>query len=690
MAVTDRWDCVACTFSNKSSKDLVQKCALCETPALLAPTPTEPTALAEPAAAAAAPALTPAANTAATAAAPSSFLSSSCVSALSASCRDDIAVAVAITPRSCNELAERAPATDATEKASAVYADLAFQIRGSQADYERIMGVPVAARAAECEAIKGESRRTECLQPGRAAGAFSPRPGAAGAAAGVAAYAHDTATLMPPRDPVLAPVVHAPAPAPAPAPAHPHLHHAPALKVHQLRMELARLGLPTAGKKGELRARLEAALAARDAARLSVRPDGLWYIREASAGGFGYESRGAEVPVMVCRGCDYGKPQSHRKVHDGIRSFCQGRVVNPDQPRFTCSRCTYAEGLAAAAAERRATEPQGVAAPAEAAAGDLSGPTLAAAAPEPAAAAAPAAVHQGICCDGCAGSAAGNAPILGVRYKSAVVPDFDLCARCEADGAGRYEATHAPFLKVNRPEQAPLQMVVVLRPPAVTPFTGGTGGAAAEAAAAAAGQAEDPLVASLLQAEVEQRKAAAAREMEARETEARHEVMEQQAAAAARSAARLNAQQEADAAAAAAAAAAQLKAEQEAAQLKALQEASAAAAAKAQLKAEQEAAAAAAREAAEQEWVRVRVQDEQEQQRTASPPAPLTPTAPPAPPAAAQQWSVQLEELGGGPWRVQLEELAAMGLRDTEETSLAALLDAYHGDMQGVLSALFA
>jgi protein-tyrosine phosphatase len=35
MAVTDRWDCVACTFSNKSSKDLVQKCAHCETPALL-------------------------------------------------------------------------------------------------------------------------------------------------------------------------------------------------------------------------------------------------------------------------------------------------------------------------------------------------------------------------------------------------------------------------------------------------------------------------------------------------------------------------------------------------------------------------------------------------------------------------------------------------------------------------------
>ena len=42
---------------------------------------------------------------------------------------------------------------------------------------------------------------------------------------------------------------------------------------------------------------------------------------------------------------------------------------------------------------------------------------------------------------------------------------------------------------------------------------------------------------------------------------------------------------------------------------------------------------------------------------------------------------------------VQLEELAAMGLHDTEETSLAALLGAhvgaYHGDMQGVLSALF-
>ena len=56
---TGGWACVACAFSNKFSEDPVQKCAVCETPAHLAPTPTEPTGptvLAEPATAAAAPA----------------------------------------------------------------------------------------------------------------------------------------------------------------------------------------------------------------------------------------------------------------------------------------------------------------------------------------------------------------------------------------------------------------------------------------------------------------------------------------------------------------------------------------------------------------------------------------------------------------------------------------------------------
>jgi hypothetical protein len=56
---TGGWACVSCAYSNKFSEDPVQKCAICETPAHLAPTPTEPTGptvLAEPATAAAAPA----------------------------------------------------------------------------------------------------------------------------------------------------------------------------------------------------------------------------------------------------------------------------------------------------------------------------------------------------------------------------------------------------------------------------------------------------------------------------------------------------------------------------------------------------------------------------------------------------------------------------------------------------------
>ncbi|RHY32605.1 hypothetical protein DYB32_002592 [Aphanomyces invadans] len=52
--------------------------------------------------------------------------------------------------------------------------------------------------------------------------------------------------------------------------------------------------------------------------------------------------------------------------------------------------------------------------------------------------------HDNVTCDGCQMS-----PLEGVRYKSAVVDDFDLCATCEA--SGKWAATHEPFLKITHP-----------------------------------------------------------------------------------------------------------------------------------------------------------------------------------------------------------------------------------------------
>jgi HEAT repeat protein len=65
--------------------------------------------------------------------------------------------------------------------------------------------------------------------------------------------------------------------------------------------------------------------------------------------------------------------------------------------------------------------------------------------------------HDGIACKGCESRA-----IQGTRFMSAVVPNFDLCARCEANGAGLFEATHAPFLKINRPCQVPARLNITL------------------------------------------------------------------------------------------------------------------------------------------------------------------------------------------------------------------------------------
>ncbi|DAZ93761.1 TPA: hypothetical protein N0F65_000604 [Lagenidium giganteum] len=57
-------------------------------------------------------------------------------------------------------------------------------------------------------------------------------------------------------------------------------------------------------------------------------------------------------------------------------------------------------------------------------------------------------VHPFVACDGCEAS-----PIVGVRYKSAVTRDFDLCESCEASGS--FNSSHAPFLKVITPGCVP-------------------------------------------------------------------------------------------------------------------------------------------------------------------------------------------------------------------------------------------
>lgn len=40
-------------------------------------------------------------------------------------------------------------------------------------------------------------------------------------------------------------------------------------------------------------------------------------------------------------------------------------------------------------------------------------------------------VHPNVICDGCDG------PVVGVRYKCSVCPNYDLCAACEGKGLHR-------------------------------------------------------------------------------------------------------------------------------------------------------------------------------------------------------------------------------------------------------------
>lgn len=57
----------------------------------------------------------------------------------------------------------------------------------------------------------------------------------------------------------------------------------------------------------------------------------------------------------------------------------------------------------------------------------------------------PKAVHKNYVCDGC------NAdPIVGIRYKCSVRPDYDLCEKCEAKMDTPY-----PMIKIREPKHAP-------------------------------------------------------------------------------------------------------------------------------------------------------------------------------------------------------------------------------------------
>jgi len=61
-------------------------------------------------------------------------------------------------------------------------------------------------------------------------------------------------------------------------------------------------------------------------------------------------------------------------------------------------------------------------------------------------------VHPKVKCDGC-----GMFPIVGPRYKCSVIKNFDYCSACEETKPH----DHA-FLKINKPEQAPISMFCVV------------------------------------------------------------------------------------------------------------------------------------------------------------------------------------------------------------------------------------
>lgn len=71
----------------------------------------------------------------------------------------------------------------------------------------------------------------------------------------------------------------------------------------------------------------------------------------------------------------------------------------------------------------------------------------------------PKTVHHGYTCDGCQTS-----PIVGIRYKCSVRPDYDLCEDCEA----AMETPH-PMIKIREPKHAPRAVVCQYQPKQQTP-----------------------------------------------------------------------------------------------------------------------------------------------------------------------------------------------------------------------------
>merc|ERR1712137_100108 len=86
-------------------------------------------------------------------------------------------------------------------------------------------------------------------------------------------------------------------------------------------------------------------------------------------------------------------------------------------------------------------------------------------------------IHNHVLCDGCvskeriqaslAGGFRYNNYICGVRWKSAIIHDFDLCSSCEA--SGDFEESHGPFLKIVHPRKNPATLLVVQRDAQVKP-----------------------------------------------------------------------------------------------------------------------------------------------------------------------------------------------------------------------------
>ncbi len=71
-------------------------------------------------------------------------------------------------------------------------------------------------------------------------------------------------------------------------------------------------------------------------------------------------------------------------------------------------------------------------------------------------------VHKRVFCDGCKKKNPDHRDyISGIRYKSAMVEDFDLCESCEEEGL--YNESHGPFLKIYNPSQAPESILCILK-----------------------------------------------------------------------------------------------------------------------------------------------------------------------------------------------------------------------------------